>query len=435
MNLSLDEYSLGGLRWIVVRGPDQEAFRALGEHMRDEMAALIKTWGLVAKLREHVSGPPGCDRLASVHQASALGFPEAWAELAAFAEGCAVPFDDLALMNFRGELGPVTGGIGCSDLAWRRERSLIGHNEDGAPENVGHCALLTLALDGLPTVTAFWYPGFLPANAFTVTADGLVWTIDHLPVAQPGAGAARHFVGRGLQRSARTIDAAVDYLKTHPSAGGFAYTIGDRIGRIVNVEALAGRHASVEAGPQQAAPQQAGPLLWHTNHGRYLPGADPAPEGTSVARGQTLSTLAVPEQDPDPAWFLRILVGAPLPDGVRGDAESGDPAITLCTFIADLTAGQAVIAARDEQPVTIPLCDLAEGDPHRQRPLARVGGHGITPGSLRQASPASGWRVIGPPRPGRGLPPRRHWAPSRRRIVRTGTTAGPGRGVAAGDRR
>ena len=162
------------MRWIVLRGPDREAFRALGEHMRDEMAALTRTWGLLAKLRGHVAGRPGRDRLASVRQASALGFPEAWAELAAFAEGCAVAFEDLALMNFRGDLGPVAGGIGCSDLAWRRERSLIGHNEDGAPENVGQCALLTMALDGLPTVTAFWYPGFLPANAFTVTADGLV---------------------------------------------------------------------------------------------------------------------------------------------------------------------------------------------------------------------------------------------------------------------
>ncbi len=230
MSVSLDEHRLGGLRWIVLGGPDREAFRALGEHMRDEMAVLTRTWGLLAKLRGHVGGPPGRDCLASVRQASALGFPEAWAELAAFAEGCAVPFEDLALMNFRGDLGPVTGGIGCSDLAWRRERSLIGHNEDGAPENVGQCALLTLALDGLPTVTAFWYPGFLPANAFTVTADGLVWTIDHLPVASPGDGAARHFVGRGLQRSARTLDAAVDYLRVHPSAGGFAYTIGDRAG-------------------------------------------------------------------------------------------------------------------------------------------------------------------------------------------------------------
>ena len=376
MSVSLDEHRLGGLRWIVLRGPDREAFRALGEHTRDEMAALTKTWGLVAKLRRHVNGPPGRERLASVRGASAQGFPAAWAELAAFAEGCAVPFEDLALMNFRGDLGLVTGGIGCSDLAWRRERSLIGHNEDGAPENLGQCALLTLALDGLPTVTAFWYPGFLPANAFTVTADGLVWTIDHLPVASPGDGAARHFVGRGLQRSARTLDAAVDYLKTHPSAGGFAYTIGDRSGRIVSVEAMAGRHAAVEAGPQAAGPQAAGPLLWHTNHGRYLPGAEPAPEGTSVARGQTLSAFEAPAKDPDPAWFLRVLAGAPLPDGVRSDREPGNPAITLCTFIADLTAGEAVIAARDEAPVTISLPDLAEGRPHRQRQLASVGDSG-----------------------------------------------------------
>jgi hypothetical protein len=35
--------------------------------------------------------------------------------------------------------------------------------------------------------------------------------------------------------------------------------------------------------------------------------------------------------------------------------------------IADLTAGEAVFAVRDEQPVTIPLRDLAEGHPDRQR--------------------------------------------------------------------
>jgi hypothetical protein len=89
-----------------------------------------------------------------------------------------------------------------------------------------------------------------------------------------------------------------------------------------------------------------------------------------VARGLTLSALTVPEKDPDPAWFLHILAEAPRPDGVRCDQGPGDPAITLCTFIADLTAGEAVIAARDEQPVTIPLPDLAEGHPHRQRQLA-----------------------------------------------------------------
>ena len=138
----------------------------------------------------------------------------------------------------------------------------------------------------------------------------------------------------------------------HPSAGGFAYTIGDQSGRIVNVEAAAGHHAAVES---------PGPLLWHTNHGRYLPGADVVPAGTSVARGQTLSALPVPQQDPEPSWFLSVLADAPLPHGVRADPGPGYNATTLCTFIADLTAGQAVIANRNEQPVTIPLRDLAEG--------------------------------------------------------------------------
>ena len=167
-------------------------------------------------------------------------------------------------------------------------RSVIGHNEDGAPENVGQCALLTLALDGLPTVTAFWYPGFLPTNAFTVTADGLVWTIDHLPVAEPGAGAGRYFVGRDLQRTATTVDQVIDGLRTNPSARGFAYTIGDRTGRIVNVEAAAGDYATVEVGPDSS------PLLWHTNHGRYISGCEAPPGGTSVARGEILDALSAP---------------------------------------------------------------------------------------------------------------------------------------------
>ncbi len=367
MSVSLDEHRLGTMRWIVLRGPDLDAFRALGEHMREEMAALTATWPLPGRLRDHVSCPPGSDRFHAVRQATVLRFPEAWAELAAFAEGAAAPFDDVALLNFRGDLGTVAGGIGCSDLAWRRVRSVIGHNEDGAPENIGQCALLTLALDGLPVVTAFWYPGFLPTNAFAVTGDGLVWTIDHLPVATPGDGAGRHFVGRGVQRSATTVDQVIDCLRAYPSAGGFAYTIGDRSGRIVSVEAAAGRLAAVEAGPESS------PLLWHTNHGRYIPGCEAPPTGTSAVRGEILDALAIPAEDPEPAWFLRVLAGASLPEGVRADPAPGHQAATLCTFIADLTVGEAVFAARDDHPVTIPLSDLAEGRPHRQRQVAGVG--------------------------------------------------------------
>jgi hypothetical protein len=354
MTVTLEEQRLGALRWIVLSGPGAEAFRALGRHMRAEIRAVVGEWDYLAELRQHVAGPPGRERLAAVARASGEGFPEVWAELAALADGAGVPLGDLALLNFRGDLGAVGEGGGCSDLAWRRRESFIAHNEDDAEFFDGRSALLTLALEGRPAVTAFWKPGFLPSTTFTVTGTGLVWAIDHLPAASPGALPGRHFVARGLQRCAGPLDRAIEYLRDHPSAGGFAYIIGDRSGRIVTVEALAGQHASREAGP-------GGPLAWHTNHGRYLAGAEADPRGTSLARGEVLQALEVPAGEPDAAWFAHILAGAAPPAGVRADSSPGGSSVTLCTIVANLTTGEAFLLGRGTEAVTIPLTDLARG--------------------------------------------------------------------------
>jgi hypothetical protein len=56
MSASLDEHRLGSLRWIVLSGPDREAFGALGEHVRGELAALAEAWPALPRLRRHVSG-------------------------------------------------------------------------------------------------------------------------------------------------------------------------------------------------------------------------------------------------------------------------------------------------------------------------------------------------------------------------------------------
>lgn len=374
MTVTLEEQRLGALRWIVLSGPGTEAFRALGRHMRAEIRAVVSEWDYLAELRRHVAGPPGSEQLAAVSRASQAGFPEAWAELAALADGAGVPLDDLALLNFRGDLGIIGEGGGCSDLAWRRRESFIAHNEDDSEFFDGRSAMLTLALEGRPAVTAFWKPGFLPSTTFTVTGTGLVWAIDHMPAAAPGACPGRHFVARGLQQCAGPLDRAAGYLRDHPSAGGFAYIIGDPSGRIVTVEALAGRHATAGIGPGD-------PLAWHTNHGRYLAGADADPSGTSLARGEVLQALEVPAGEPDAAWFAGILAGAPPPEGVRADSAPGDSSVTLCTFIANLTTGEAVLLGRGGEAVTIPLAGLAEGRAGAQRTLES--GSGALPGPSR----------------------------------------------------
>jgi hypothetical protein len=349
--VALLEQKLGGLRWIVVHGPADEAFRELGRHTREEITRVIDVVPLLPKLRQHTAAPPNGQQLATVWRASQVSFPQAWDELAALADGAGVELDDLALLNVRGDLGPVGG---CSDLAWRRGRSVIAHNEDGTAEQAGHCMLLTLLIDGQPPLTAFWYPGFLPSNAFTVTGSGLVWTIDSLTAQPPGPWAGRHFVARGLQLAATTIEDAIEYLRENPSAGGFSYTIGDRAGRIVIVEAAAGRHAWAEVGP--TAP--GGPLLWHTNHGRYIQCTEAA--ANSIQRGDLLASVKEPVDEPDAGWFLKILAGQPLPDGVWRDPSQGGTA-TLCTFVADLTAGEAVVLSGGAEAAAIPLRDLAAG--------------------------------------------------------------------------
>lgn len=358
MAVRVTERRLGTLPWLLVRGPATEAFTSLGAHLRTEIGEVVEGLPGLADLRRHVATAPGERRLAVVRQATQARFPGQWAELAALAAGAGVALDDLALLNLRGDLGVVgpdaaDDGTGCSDLAWRRQRSFIAHNEDDAVFFAGRCMLLTLALDDQQPVAVFAKPGFLPSNTFTVTGSGLVWSIDHLQAGSPGPGAGRHFVARGLQLTADTVDRAIGYLREHPSAGGFAYTIGDRAGHVVSVESSAGQHAWREVGAD-------GPIGWHTNHGRYIAGAAAGPRSTSLRRGEVLAALDAPASEPDASWFLRVLASAP-PDGVRADPSAADRTTTLCTFVADLTGDEATIVCHDAKPVTVPLAGLALG--------------------------------------------------------------------------
>lgn len=380
MAVELAEQRLGDVRWIVLRGPAQEAFGSLGEHMRTEISEVVTGWQPLEQLRGFVAQQPGRQRLAAVRQASETSFPDVWAELAAMAGGANVPLDDLALLNFRGDVGatrPAAGdrgaagrdgqdaagaaaaGGGCSDLAWRRERSFIAHNEDDSGFYQDRSALLTLLLDDQQPVTAFWKAGFLPSNAFTATGTGMVWSLDSLTAEPPGPGAGRHVVARKLQQVAVMVGQALEYLRQHPSAGGFSYTIGDSTGRVVVAESSAGQHAWQEATPQE-------PLLWHTNHGRYVAGADAAgPADSSLSRGEVLGALEAPPGEPDAGWFARALAGAPEPGGVRVDPSERSDVTTLCTFVINLTDGAATVIRRGSTPVTIPLADLAHGRPGR----------------------------------------------------------------------
>ena len=100
-----------------------------------------------------------------------------------------------------------------------------------------------------------------------------------------------------------------------------------------------------------------GPVGWHTNHGRYVADAAASPHGTSLRRGAVLAALPIPACEPDPGWFVRVLAGAP-PSGVRAEPTGAARTTTLCTFVADLTGGEATIVNQHAEPVTVPLPSL-----------------------------------------------------------------------------
>lgn len=373
MSVVVREQQLAGLRWLVVSGPRQAAFQALGETTRADIRAVQEAMPERDGLRRWAATEEGGARLDRLLRATRERHPHQLAELEALAEGSGADFDDLLLANLRGDLG--TGdGTGCTDLIWRGDRSFVAHNEDGAPALDGRLMLLTLAIDGLEPVTVQWYPGFLPANTFTATGHGLLWGINHVQVVDPAdGGAGRHFVARAMQQ-APTLDAALTHLRTHPSAGGFSYAFGERAtGRVAVAESAAGRNAVVEA-------TRAEPLHWHTNHLRHLPDPpDRAPDGPasagasssstdslggyeeSVARGRALEKLHPEGPEPSSAWFLNALTCAPLPYGVHRTAADGDPLMTLCTVAADLTGDRIAVRGPRGKTAELPRSDFVQG--------------------------------------------------------------------------
>lgn len=354
MRARVTEGQLGGARWLGVAGERDEAFRALGAAAAAEINGVLAEIPELTDLQRRTATPAGSDAFEAVMTATREGHSTQLAEVRALAAGAGADPELAVLANLRGDLG--TGdGTGCSDLGWRRRRSYVAHNEDGANALRDRFMFLSLAVDGEPPIFVAWYPGFVPANSFVVTGHGLVWGIDHLTVHRPRPTPGRHFVARALQ-GCTSIDAAAAYLADHPSAGGFAYTIGEfGTGRVATVESAAGRHAVAYADPDDQ------PLLWHTNHVKYVDAAGVGTSENSEARGRVLDGLKPPADEPDAAWFLEVLSGAPVPHGVHRPYDPDQGGMTLATMVADLTAREVSVLPAAGSVRTLPFEALLTG--------------------------------------------------------------------------
>jgi predicted choloylglycine hydrolase len=319
-----------------------EQFEATGSHFEVGFAIGKRFAGQIHRLFENYRflqqqvlpyhrTPEGQARYQELLDLNRARYPEYFAELEGLAQGAERPFEDLFLVNMRGEYREYLHELqarGCSDCALVTDDvALIGHNEDGAPEFRGNMYVVHARVEGKPAFTVLSYPGFLCGNAFGFNAEGICFSIDNVRPRDARVGVGRHFIARSLLEAHSLAD-AIERVTVPGRALGFGYTIGSVHER---------RVVHVEVATETSHVHEIRGCYFHANHYRELANVDQIIEPSSRARVERASELL---QDSPPLDDLGVL--AVLGDQanerypIYRTAISPDENVTLSTALFDL---------------------------------------------------------------------------------------------------
>lgn len=282
-----------------VSGSHFEVGLAIGRQFSVQIRQLFSTYVFFRReLLPYHQTEAGQARYRQFLEINQARYPEYVAELRGMAQGASLPFDQLFLLNLRGEYRDYfyrqhTGG--CSDCCILTEHAaLIGHNEDGDPEFKDNLYLVHAQVDDKPAFTALTYPGFLCGNALGFNDHGICFTVNNVCPLNNRPGVGRHFVARSLLE-ATSLDDAIQRTTVPDQASGFNYNIGACAARqIVNVETA----------PGASATRQIRGGFFHANHYQALPQVEQFVEPSSQTR---LATWNTNWRDDPPAGAANIL--------------------------------------------------------------------------------------------------------------------------------
>lgn len=211
-----DQHRLGSLE---ISGTHYDVGAQLGQFAADLFHSYTtpsEVWVKVMERRQD-------SRVALMRRMVEDRFPTYWQEMRGMAEGLGVPFDDLVLWHFRGDVWEMPPE-GCTTVQIPGNEPVIAHNEDGDAAQISRCAIATVRPTGSKAFTAFIYPGTIPGHAFAVTEAGLVATINHIGALDVGVGLPRTLLGRALL-DCGTLDEAVRLLETLERSGAYHVTL------------------------------------------------------------------------------------------------------------------------------------------------------------------------------------------------------------------
>ena len=328
-----------------VSGDHHEVGLALGHRLGDRIHRFFDNYEfLQERLLPFHRSPAGRELYRSFLEMHKIHFPGYTAELEGIAEGAERPFEELFLVNLRGEYGGLlaaerpaedraeNGLGGCTDcLVLTAEAAVIGHNEDGPSAALGNMVAVRAQIGSYPAFVAICYPGFLPGNAFGFNASGVLHTADAVSPREVRVGLGRHFLARSLL-DAQSLSDAIKRVTIPGRGAGFVYNVGwlpER--RLVNVEVSPDRHYALEVQGYYV----------HTNHYLNLPDVRQEIGPSSRARLERARALCGATA---PAEIGRVL--ALLGDETDRDYPIYRRAVppvggaTLCTALFDLDRRQ-----------------------------------------------------------------------------------------------
>lgn len=313
-----------------VTGTHFEVGQAIGRRFAPQIQRLLATYEFFQQqLLPYHRTAEGQVRYQQFLEINRSRYPDYLAELEGLAHGAGCAFEDLFLINLRGEYRDYfyQYAHGCSDCAVvTAEVALIGHNEDGDPAFRDNMYLVHVKIKDKPAFTALSYPGFLCGNAFGFNRTGICFSVDNVrPLAgKPGLG--RHFVARSLFEATSLAD-AIRRVTVPNQASGFHYTIGSLAERrVVGVEVAPGAHTLREIQG----------CYFHANHYQDLEVTQHI-EPSSQARVERSEVILSEHAPADAAGILAVLGDQANQDyPIYGTPGTLYPLVTLYTVLFDL---------------------------------------------------------------------------------------------------
>ena len=345
---------------LKVKGTHAEIGIAIGRHFSEEIRQGLRENKTLQDrfLRFHQS-PEGRQIFSELLVLHKKLYPNYISELEGIADGADVPFEELFIINLRGEYRVFTRGKvnqGCSTVSLKTDRhTVIGHNEDGLPIYKDSSYVVEVDIQDHPSFTAFSYPGFLCGNAFGFNKEGICFCNNDVKPPNIRVGIGRHFLARSLF-DARSIDDAVKRITPDNRASGFNFTIGSvKENRIVNVEVT----------PDQFYVKEINGIDYRANHYLDIKPLLQTVGASSETRMIRAADLIQAETAPDKSSVSRILSdqkGSNYP--IFRNGQSPDDLATLATCLFDLRAGKLAIywghpindkEKKIEIPIPIPM--------------------------------------------------------------------------------